>query len=135
MAQKKKAARRGQTAAEQPTQTAIKEAGANALVGGVYHSGRLYDANKKSDQKAFAALVEKEGLGATHLTDKKERSESHKAALQSLADSGAVRGFGTKASAKKSSDEDDDGPSIQQLTEEQLRERGALDDEDEDEEK
>lgn len=130
MAQKKKASRRGQTAAEQPTQTAIKEAGANALVGGVYHRGRVYDANKKSDQKAFAALVEKEGLAASHLTDKKERSESHKAALQSLADSGAIRGFGTKASAKKSSDEED-GPSIQQLTEDELRERGALDEDEE----
>jgi hypothetical protein len=123
MAAKKKATRGARQEKPRAEDAAAQQA-PNRLVGAVYHNGKLYDHTKAADQRAFAALVEKEGLAEISETDPKKRAEQHKARLQSLADTGAIRGYGTKAAAKKGQ-VGDEGEGTLTLTEEQALEQKA----------
>jgi hypothetical protein len=121
MAKKKSTTRsRPQTAEDERSLS-----GSNLLTGAVYHNGRMYDHKKGADQRAFAALVEKEGLAPTG-TDPKERKKAHQDALQRLAEQGSVKGYGTKAASKKSGDrEEDTGESTVVGSADQAREDGG----------
>lgn len=122
-----KKGRRGGGAAKNAAPNQSARSGSDVLLGGLYHNGRMYDPDKKKDQQDFKDLVEKGKLYPSGLTDKKEQQDAHKTELQRLADAGVIKGFGTKASAKKDGDTEDSGSSTQQLTEEELRERTGAD--------
>lgn len=85
--------------AKADTEAAPRATG-DRLTGSVWHGGKVYDHRKAADQAAFAKLVEEE----KKLGDKnKDGSPRAQLDLQHLANSGAVSGYGTKASSKKAS--------------------------------
>lgn len=124
MAQKKKSTRSRATAPARSAEDDKAMKGGNALTGAVFHGGRMYDHRKASDQRAFAALVEKEGLSSAPAgAEKSDKSKSHKENLQALADQGVLKGYGTKASKKKG-DEEDTGDSTSVGSADEAREAG-----------
>ena len=95
---------------EEPTEDQKAQEGANVLTGGVYHAGRNYDPKKAKDQKDFRKLAETEGaLADPSIKDKKERAEAHETALQHLADTKKLKGYGTKAPEEEESEDEGSG--------------------------